>query len=119
MTTNEVAKAFTALCAAGEHQAAADQFWAEDVVSIEPMDGPMARVEGRVAVKAKGDWWYANHTVHAVKTEGPWVHGEQFTVLFDVDVTPKDGERVQMREIGLYTVRNGKVAEERFFFPGS
>lgn len=31
-----------------------------------------------------------------------------------MDVTPKDGERMQMDEIGLYTVRDGKIVEERF-----
>jgi ketosteroid isomerase-like protein len=33
-----------------------------------------------------------------------------------MDVTPKQsGQRTTMDEVGLYTVRNGKIAEERFF----
>ena len=119
MTTHEVAKAFTALCASGDHEGAGERFWADDVVSLEPMDGPMARIEGRAAVRAKGDWWYANHEVHRADAEGPFVHGDRFAVLFDIDVTPKGGERMQMREIGLYTVRDGRIVEERFFFPAS
>ncbi|WP_348629610.1 SnoaL-like domain-containing protein [Mesorhizobium sp. WSM1497] len=33
------------------------------------------------------------------------------------DITPKaTGERVTMDEVGLYTVKNGKITEERFYY---
>ena len=35
-----------------------------------------------------------------------------------MDVTPKGGARMQMDEMGVYTVKGGKVVEERFFFGG-
>ncbi|TIO37785.1 MAG: ester cyclase, partial [Mesorhizobium sp.] len=36
---------------------------------------------------------------------------------FTFDVTPKStGERVKMDEVGLYTVKNGKISEERFYY---
>ncbi|HET6972237.1 MAG TPA: nuclear transport factor 2 family protein, partial [Phenylobacterium sp.] len=60
----------------------------------------------------------ANHEIHGVQVQGPYVHGDQFLVRFSMDVTPKGGQRMQMDEMGLYTVRNGKIAEERFFFGG-
>lgn len=117
MTTNEVAAAFAALCKAGDHQGAAAQFNAPDIVSLEAFDGPMARVEGAQAVEAKSAWWYGAHEVHEALTEGPWVNGDQFTLHFTLDVTEKaSGKRTRMNEIGLYTVRDGKVVEERFFY---
>jgi ketosteroid isomerase-like protein len=39
-------------------------------------------------------------------------------VRFTMDVTPKGGQRMSMDEVGLYTVKDGKVVEERFFFNG-
>jgi hypothetical protein len=33
-----------------------------------------------------GDWWYDNHTVHSLETEEPFVHGDQFTVIFTMDL---------------------------------
>jgi ketosteroid isomerase-like protein len=116
MTTHELAKAFTALCISGEFEKAGLQHWSDDIVSVEAMDGPMARVAGRAAVDAKGAWWYANHEIHSVKVEGPYVNGDQFTVRFTMDVTPKDGTRMTMDEHALYTVRDGKIVEERFFY---
>jgi predicted ester cyclase len=86
-------------------------------VSLEAMDGPMARIQGTDAVKAKSEWWYANHTVHSSTAEGPFVNGDQFAVQFSMDITDKaTGKRVQMKEVGLYTVNNGKIVEEKFMY---
>jgi ketosteroid isomerase-like protein len=117
MTPKETAEAFTTVLKSGDHEAAAAQFNADDIVSYEAMEGPMAVCKGREAVKAKSDWWYANHVVHSVVTEGPFVNGDRFAVRFMMDVTTKEtGERVQMAEIGLYTAKDGKIIEERFFY---
>jgi hypothetical protein len=116
-TTAEVAAAFTAMLKANDHEGAAAKFNAPDIVSVEAMDGPMARIQGTAAVKAKAEWWYANHTVHSVTTEGPYVNGDQFTVRFRMDLTTNaTGVRSQGDEIGLYTVKNGKIVEEKFFY---
>lgn len=116
MDAKQVAKAFTDLCAKGEFDAAGQKFWSDDVVSLEAMTGDMARVEGRKGVLGKGEWWYANNTIHETKVEGPYMHGNQFAVRFTMDVTPKGGKRTKMDEVALYTVANGKIVEERFFY---
>jgi ketosteroid isomerase-like protein len=117
MTPKETAEAFTAMLKAGDHEAAATQFNADEIVSYEAMEGPMAMCKGRDAVKAKSDWWYANHEVHSVTTEGPFMNGNQFALRFEMDITTKEtGQRMKMAEMGLYTVRDGKIAEERFFY---
>ena len=119
MTTLEIAKAFTELCVKGEFDKAGQTYWSDDVVSCEPMEGPMAHVKGRHAVETKSAWWYANNEVHSVKVEGPYVHGDQFTVRFTMEVTPKGQSITTMDEHGLYTVRDGKIVEERFFYDGT
>ena len=112
----EIAEDLVAMCKAGQFDESGEKYWAEDVVSLEAMPGDMARIEGKAGVKAKGDWWAANHEVHDVQVEGPYVNGDQFAVRFKMDLTPKGGERHTMDEIGVYTIRNGKIAEERFFY---
>ncbi len=116
-TTRQTAEAFTAMLKADDHAGAAKKFNAKSIVSIEAMEGPMARVEGAAAVKKKSDWWYANHTVHSVTTEGPYINGNQFAVRFAMDVTTKEtGQRMQMQEVALYTIEKGKIVEERFLY---
>lgn len=117
MTAAETAKVFTDMLKAGDHEGAGAKFNAPDIVSLEAMEGPMARCEGAAAVKAKGEWWYANHEIHKVETEGPFVNGDQFAVVFDMDFTQKaSGQRMQSKEVAVYTVRDGKIAEEKFYY---
>lgn len=115
MSIEQLAKGFTK--AVAEDNADAYQaYWADDIVSLEPMpDSPMARVEGREALLQKHAWWNENAEVHSSSADGPYIFGDQFAVNYEMDVT-MDGERSQMKEVGLYTVRDGKIAEERFFY---
>lgn len=116
MDTKIIADAFTALCVNGEFIKAGQIYWSDDILSCEAMPGDMAELKGRVAVEAKGVWWHTNHDVHSVKVEGPYVHGHQFLLRFTMEVTPKGGARMTMDEMGLYSVLEGKIVEERFFF---
>lgn len=117
MTTAELAKYFTDLLKQGDHDGAGATYNADNIVSYEAADGPMAVCEGKDAVRQKGEWWTANHEVHGGTVEGPYVNGDQFAVRFSFDITPKaTGQRVTMDEVGLYTVKGGKIVEERFYY---
>lgn len=117
-TTQDVANDLVAMLKRGEFDASGEKYWAEDVVSLEPMEGDMARIQGKAGARAKGEWWAANHEVHDVLVEGPYVNGDQFVVRFKMDLTPKGGERMTLDEVGVYTIKDGKIAEERFFYGG-
>jgi ketosteroid isomerase-like protein len=66
-------------------------------------------------LKEKHAWWEANTEVHDTSMQGPYVFGDQFAVRYTMDVT-MDGERSQAEEVGLYTVKDGRIVEERFFY---
>lgn len=118
MSTQNVANDLVALCKQGKFGEAGEKYWAENVVSVEPM-GENAEIKGKAAARGKGEWWENAHTVHSVGVEGPYVNGDQFVVRFKMDVTDKaSGKRMAMDEVGVYTLRNGKIAEERFFYGG-
>lgn len=114
MPIEQLAKDFTA-AVMGDDADAYKAFWADEIVSLEPGNDETARTEGREALLAKHAWWEANAEMHSVTTEGPYIFGDQFALRFTMDVTMQ-GERSQMAEIGLYTVKDGKIAEERFFY---
>ena len=93
--------------------------YADDASSVEALAMPEMpqAVHGRDAIRQKGEWWFANHEIHAFTIEGPWPHGDRFVVTFDIDVTNKpSGQRVRMKEAGVFTVRDGKIAKEEFFY---
>lgn len=119
LTTQEIAENLAALCAAGKFEEATKAFYSPDIVSVEAgaPPGESRESKGIAAVRAKGEWWVANHEVHSVKVEGPLVAGSHFAVAFKMDVTFKpDGRRFQMDEIGIYKVADGKVVYEQFFY---
>jgi ketosteroid isomerase-like protein len=117
MDNKDIANRLVALCREGRNLEAIETLYAEDVVSLEVMD-PMREVRGREGVLGKARWWQGAHEVHGASVDGPWPNGDQFIVRFHFDITQKEtGNRVQMDEVGLYTVRDGKIAEEKFFYP--
>ena len=119
MTTLEVGKKLVELCKQGKNQEATDTLYAPDIVSVEAasMPGLPAEVRGLEAVAAKGKWWNDNHTVHSATTEGPWPNGDRFVVRFSYDVTHKpSNRRFTMDEAALFTVKDGKIVREEFFY---
>ncbi|MEO1083370.1 MAG: nuclear transport factor 2 family protein [Acidobacteriota bacterium] len=121
METLEVGKQLVALCREQKDSEAVDKFYAEDIVSIEgaSQEGMPARMEGIDAVRGKHQWWYENHEVHSTTVEGPFcAEGDnRFVVHYGMDITTKaTGERMQMTEVAIYTVENGKIVEERFLY---
>lgn len=89
--------------------------WSDTIESMEPGDGPMSHVKGREQLLEKHAWWNENAEMHDFSMEGPYVVGEQFAIRYSMDVTMM-GERSQSSETGVYTVKEGKVVEERFFY---
>jgi hypothetical protein len=118
----EVGKKLVELCKQHKNFEAMDTLYSPHVVSIEAFAAPghPARSEGIAAVKAKGEWWMSNHEIHGAELAGPWPNGDRFIVRFTYDITPKTGpmagKRFKMDEVGLYTVKGGKVTEEEFFY---
>ncbi len=71
-------------------------------------------------MRKKTEWFEKSHTIHGGKVEGPWPHGDRFIVRFTLDVTPSSGptagKRMTIDEMALYTVKDGKVVHEEFFY---
>jgi ketosteroid isomerase-like protein len=117
MSTEDVAREVAALLAAGKDDEVGERFWSADVRSLEA-PGPIPSAEGLEATRAKAEQFVAEHDVHSAQIRGPYVHGDQFSLHLAYDMTRKaTGERFGFEEIALYTVRDGKIVEERFFYP--
>lgn len=96
------------------------QYYSDDIVSIEGQGSEEmpARIEGIAAIKGKHDWWYDNNEVHSTSVEGPYVGNreDQFIVKFTMDHTPTGGERTQMQEVALFTVKDDKIIQEEYLY---
>jgi ketosteroid isomerase-like protein len=102
------------------------ELYAENARHVEAMEmpgGPYKRVtEGKAALLQKADHFEKNVEVHSSSCSDPMSNGDQFVCQMSLDCTAKDGpmsgQRMQMSEFAVYTVRDGKVTEGKFFYGG-
>ncbi|NEZ03535.1 nuclear transport factor 2 family protein [Wenzhouxiangella sp. XN201] len=117
-TTAEVAADFTGLWLAGEFRAAGEKYWAEDIVSVEPRalpDGTGAECRGIEALRKKNLRWCSTHGIEDLSIDGPFVTGDHFALFVDMLIAHA-GQRTPHSEIAVFTVRDGRIVEERFFY---
>ena len=121
-STLAVGRRLVELCKQGRNLEAVNTLYSPDVVSSEVFgDETMPRVmKGIDAVRGKNQWWFDNHEIHSGSVSGPYPNGDRFIAHMTYDVTvkagPHAGKRMQFAEAGLYTVKDGKVVAEEFFY---
>jgi hypothetical protein len=116
MTTEEVAKQVVHLTTKQAWREAVDTLYGDDIVSVEADSGPSSpEMRGLEAIYGKIDWWTKAMEVHDCKVSGPFVAHDRFVVQYDMDVTEREsGKRFQLSEVGVYTVKDGKIVREEF-----
>jgi hypothetical protein len=119
VSTATVAEELVALCRAGRNLEAIDKLYSSQILSIEPVgtEEMPAEMNGIESVRRKNEWWYENNDVHSVEVAGPFVGDDGFAVQHTFDATYKPtGHRHTLTEMALYTVKDGKIIREQFFY---
>jgi limonene-1,2-epoxide hydrolase len=112
----DIAQQFMALVREGKEMAIYDNLMHDQVASCEGI-GSELEWRGRNATLAKGEEWMKENKIHGARSEGPFVGATGFTVKYEMDVeTVKTGERKNFVEVGVYTVRDGKIVREEFMY---
>ncbi len=118
MTTQEIASRLVELCRKGDFEAAQKELFADDVVSIEPMATPEFEKEtkGLPNILEKGKKFEEmTQEMHNMTVSEPVVAGNSFACTIRMDITMKKGGRMDMTELCVYNVKDGKVISEEFF----
>jgi hypothetical protein len=112
----DVGQSLVDMVRAGRANDVEEKWWAPGVVSVEGL-GVSMEWEGQKAAKAKNAAWEADHVIHSLEVEGPFVGATGFAVRYRIDVTTKStGQRDRMEEVGIYTVKDGKIVREEFMY---
>ncbi|WP_425390536.1 SnoaL-like domain-containing protein [Ekhidna sp.] len=118
MTTQEVANELVKLCREGKWDECISKLYSADIVSIEPEGGAWGKVQGLEAIAKKGKEW--NEMVaefHSGEISDPIVAENFFSITMKSKVTMKGMDHpINMDEICVYEVNNGKVVKEQFFY---
>ncbi|MBX3735300.1 MAG: nuclear transport factor 2 family protein [Candidatus Didemnitutus sp.] len=119
MTTVEIAQKLVAHCRQAKWEAAQRELYADDAISIEPSKTPAFEKEtrGLAAIIQKGRQFDAMiETLHALSVSEPVVATNSFACTMSMDVTMKGQGRMQMAELCVYDVKDGKVVSEQFHY---
>lgn len=118
MTTQEIAARLVELCRQGQLETAQQELFARDAVSIEPYSTPDFEKETRgldaIAEKAQ-KWSSMVEEMHGITVSDPIVASNSFACTMQMDVTMKEGGRMDMTELCVYHVKDGKISSEAFF----
>ena len=105
MTTQDVANRLVALCREGKFDEAANELYADDIISHEPPGSPAEVTKGKDAVLAKQQGFAdMTETYHGTTVSDPIVADNFFSVRMSMDITLKGAPRVNMEEICVYHV---------------
>ena len=115
----EIGEKLVAYCSRGENLKAIDELYSDDIVSIEAADTPgmPEEMHGKDAIIEKNKLWDQENEVSECFVNGPFPKGDCFAVHFKMSGKSKrTGKTFAAEEVGLYTVRDGKVVKEEFFY---
>ncbi len=117
MSTQSVADQLVQMCREGKNMEALEQLYADNIVSKEIDSAPAPLVEGKDAVRQKGEQWFASvEEFHSGTASDPVVAGNYFFCSMSFDITFKGRGRTQMEEICVYEVADDKIISEQFFY---
>jgi limonene-1,2-epoxide hydrolase len=117
MTTKQIADRLVALCREAKWESAQTELYAADAISIEPYATPMFSKEtkGLPAILQKGHTFGSLiEAMHALEVSDPVVAKSSFACTMRMDVTMKGQGRMDMTELCVYEVKEGKIISEQF-----
>lgn len=118
MTTKEIAERMSELFKENKWDQVQAELFADDAESIEPAHAQgMQSVKGKDAIKKKGE----DFNAMVEEVHGGWVSdllagGSYITCAMGLDITMKGMGRINMEEVCVYEVKDGKIVKEQFFY---
>ncbi|WP_139113011.1 SnoaL-like domain-containing protein [Mucilaginibacter sp. PPCGB 2223] len=121
MTTQEVANRYYGLMLENKREQIVDELYGQDIICKEPEHalamGIPTTTRGLEAVKAKAKARAAMIAeIHGDFCSEPLIAGNFFSVVLGRDLTLKGKPRMNLQEIGVFEVKEGKIVSEQFFY---
>ena len=120
MALMDIANELVAGCRENRTMENLDKLYAADAVSVEAMGmgGQSPETHGLEGIRGKHEWWDNAFEVLGGSVSDPFPHGEdKFAVIFEMQTKNKEtGEVSDMKEVAVYSVAEGKIVREEFFY---
>ena len=117
MTTQEIADRLIALCREGKFHTALEELYSKDAVSIEAQATPdfAKETKGLEAIFEKGHKWAGMvEETKNIEVSDPVVATNSFALTMRMELVMRQHGPVDMKELCIYTVKDGKIVSEQF-----
>lgn len=118
MEINQIAARLAELCREGKFETAQKELFSKNAVSIEPEATPAFAKEtrGLDAIIEKGHKWdNMVQAVHTLSVSEPLVAANSFACKLHMDITMEERGRMDITELCVYEVKDGKIVSEQFY----
>ncbi len=116
MDKKQIARRLVELCREGKYPQAIEELYADDSTGHEDFMGG-ATMGDKAAIRHGTEHWLAVNDLKDNKVGDPMFFGDRFVVRFTGTMVKKDGTGEHAyEEIGLYTIENGKITKQEFFY---
>jgi hypothetical protein len=118
MTIEQIVTRFNELAKQEKWFEIQEELFSDDVKSIDPSHSPyFGHAEGKTAVRKKGEEFVKRiEAFHGAQTTEPVIGGDHFAVGREVDITVQGFGRIQIKQIMMYEVKDGRIVSEQFFY---
>lgn len=122
--TELTAKRLIELCRQGKNLQAIEELYADNAQHVEAMEMPGSDcsriIEGKKMILEKAKQFHESTTIHSASASPALANGDQFICEMKLDCTasqgPMAGQRMNVSEFALYTVKDGKITQAKFFY---
>jgi hypothetical protein len=118
MTIEEIANRLVVLCRQGKFETAQQELYSKDITSTEPQarEAFQKVTKGLPAVLEKGKKFEEmTETMHHIEVSEPIIAGNAFACTLRMEMTMKGQGHMDMTELCVYEVKDGKVTAETFY----
>ena len=118
MNTQQIADRLVELCRKGEFTTAQKELYAENATSTEPYATPEFEKEtkGLAALLEKNKKFESlTEEIYSIAISEPLIASNAFTFSMNMDMAMKGKGRMQMAELCVYEVKDGKIVSETFY----
>jgi len=118
MNTQEIADRLVVLCRQGQFETAQKELFSKEATSTEPYATPAfeKEIKGLDAIIEKGHK-FENMVkeMHKLEVSEPLLATNSFSCTMRMELTMKEGGHMDMTELCVYEIKDGKIIAETFY----
>lgn len=116
-TTAQVANRLIELTRQGLFLEAQQELFAPQAINQEPSHSRSPSVSGLAAILQKEEQFLKQvQQWHEIEVSEPLLAGNYFSLRMCIDVSLQSGKSLQLEEIIVYQIQEGKIVREQFFY---